>query len=317
MDVAYDHIQEEVLSPDEETAQRSKQQQEHGNDLNTEFRDAYKAFSSSPWGARLGGLWGTVKKQSEVYYEEAQRQLPAASEQALKGFAGLQQSIASRTRGLSFNQDAPGPSDAAAGEKAIQSEPQPEPAPHPARPESLPADIVKEATSMVSRFRSEAAKRLRDIEKAEDAADEALLRFGANIKNFLRDAVTVTGHSEGGATNSDGTPKLLFESRDFEGKRVIHTTRFDAQLHVIHSTAGSFEKDPASGEYEAWAQHFDVEKETGAIAKDLEQYEELRRTMEMLVPEKVEYAEFWKRYYFLRHVVETEEARRKELLRGK
>jgi hypothetical protein len=38
--------------------------------------------------------------------------------------------------------------------------------------------------------------------------------------------------------------------------------------------------------------------------------------MEKLVPEQVEYAEFWVRYYFLRLVVETEEKKRKELLKG-
>ena len=36
--------------------------------------------------------------------------------------------------------------------------------------------------------------------------------------------------------------------------------------------------------------------------------------MEKVVPERVEYADFWARYYFLRHVIETEEQRRKELL---
>ena len=38
--------------------------------------------------------------------------------------------------------------------------------------------------------------------------------------------------------------------------------------------------------------------------------------MEKLVPEKVEYAAFWTRYYFLRMVVETEEERRREILKG-
>jgi len=38
--------------------------------------------------------------------------------------------------------------------------------------------------------------------------------------------------------------------------------------------------------------------------------------MEKLVPERVEYSEFWKRYYFLRHSIETAEARRRDLLKG-
>jgi BSD domain len=167
---------------------------------------------------------------------------------------------------------------------------------------------------MLSRFRAEAAKRLKDIEKAEDAADEALLRFGTNMRNFFKDAVSIAPPSS--EEIDTGKSKVLFESKDAEGRRVIHTTRFDAQLHVIHCSMDSFLKDPASPEYERWARGFDAEKKTAEVARDLERYEELRRAMERCVPEKVEYSNFWKRYYFLRHVIEEEERRRKELLRG-
>jgi hypothetical protein len=168
---------------------------------------------------------------------------------------------------------------------------------------------------MLSRFRSEAAKRLKDIEKAEDAADEALLKFGGNIRNFLRDAVTIAPPTSPGSESDPS--KVLFESKDSEGKRVIHTTRFDAQLHVIHSSLDSFLRDPQSPEWEPWNKEFDVEKKTDAISKDLEKHEELRRAMEKTVPEKVEYKDFWSRYYFLRHVIESEEQRRREMLKGK
>ena len=168
---------------------------------------------------------------------------------------------------------------------------------------------------MLSRFRSEAAKRLQDIQKAEDAADEALLRFGSNMRNFFKDAVTIAPPTD--EEVDSGKSKILFESKDSEGKRVIHTTRFDAQLHVIHCSLDSFLKDPASAEYEPWAKEFDVERRTSEIGKDLERYEELRRAMEKCVPEKVDYSTFWTRYYFLRHVIEDEERRRKELLKGK
>jgi len=97
---------------------------------------------------------------------------------------------------------------------------------------------------------------------------------------------------------------------------VIHTTRFDAQLHVIHSSLDSFLKDPVSPEWEGWKKSFNVEQKTDAISKDLESHEELRRAMEKLVPEKADYPSFWCRYYFLRHVIETEEQRRREMLKG-
>lgn len=70
MDVAVDHIQEEALSPEAETAsgqqQSSSSEQRprtESNDLGTEFKEAYQAVASTALGARLGGFFGQVKKQ--------------------------------------------------------------------------------------------------------------------------------------------------------------------------------------------------------------------------------------------------------------
>lgn len=109
---------------------------------------------------------------------------------------------------------------------------------------------------------------------------------------------------------------MLFESKDAEGKRIVHATRFDAQLHVIHTSPRSFTDEPDSALFKPWAEAFDVEVKTEDVKRDLERYEELRRAMERLVPEKVVYRDFWTRYYFLRHVIESEERKRRELLRG-
>jgi BSD domain len=168
---------------------------------------------------------------------------------------------------------------------------------------------------MIDRLRKEAARRLKEVQRAEDAADEALAKFGSNIGSLLRDAVTIAPPSD--EANKDGSPsQLLFESKDSDGRRIIHTSRFDAQLHVIHSSLDSFLKDPESKEYAKFSEGFDVEKKTEEIANDLEKYPELRTAMEKCVPEKADYSAFWRRYYFLKGVVEYEEERRKELLKG-
>lgn len=60
MDTAYDHIQEE-LAPAETSEGDSSQAKP--NDLKSELTEAYQAISSSPWGAKLGGFFGSVKKQ--------------------------------------------------------------------------------------------------------------------------------------------------------------------------------------------------------------------------------------------------------------
>lgn len=317
MDIAYDHITEETFSTDRAstpTPQKADSSSSPKANLNTELQETFRAFSSSPWGAKLGGLWGNVRKQGEQYYHGARREVEGASEEALKGFSGLKETIVKQTRNVSLEEEKKDDTE------AVDEVDDPTPTntdsegkqPTKKRTES---EAIKDNDSLISKFRSEAAKRLKDIEKAEDAADEALLRFGTNIRNFLRDAVAVAPPSESSAEAKSGG-SVLFESKDSSGKRVIHTTRFDAQIHVIHSTFDSFTKDPVSGEWLTFKNDFKIDEKTEAISRDLEKYPDLRRAMEHLVPEKVDYRDFWCRYYFLRLVIETEEQKRKELLRG-
>lgn len=312
MDVAYDHITEETLSPDE--ANRKTQTE---TNLNTEFQEAFKAVSSSPWGAKLGGWFTQARKQGETFVQDLQKEAGEASEQATKGFTSLREQVVSRTRGMSLNvPDGPIPGEETvpkSGEAGDDAQSAEAAALEAQKPESLPADIVKEAGSLVASLRSLGAAKLKDLQKAEDAADEALLRFGTNVRTFLRDAVTISA-PEG----EDGVAKeVLFQTQEpGTGRKVFHSTRLDAQLHAIHTSSNRFLEDPQGDEWTAWEKEFDAEKKTDAIAQDLEKYEELRRAMEKLVPEKVEYRAFWMRYYFLRKAIEEEEKRRKEVLKG-
>lgn len=309
MDIAYDHIQEEAFSNEEGAPSESKPQESNAN-LNDELQETFRAFSASPWGSRIGGLWNNVRKQGETYYEGARQEYAAASEEAVKGFSDLRETLADRTRGLSLSTAAltgsgEGQSDeittptAAAGEVESGD-----------KREGEGEGAGASGESFITRLKAEAARRLKEIEKAEEAADEAILRFGMNIGQKLREAVSIV------PPDTDESGKLLFESKDAEGKRVIHATRFEAQLHVIHSNLESFSKDPVSDEWPSFKKEFNVEIKTDEIAADLEKYPELRSAMEKLVPEQVEYVDFWTRYYFLRLVVETEEKKRKELLKG-
>ena len=319
MDIAYDHIAEETYT-DRATTPKPTPAPPNRPNLNTEFQETFRAFSNSPWGAKLGGLWGNVRKQGETYYEEAKREVEEASGEALKGFTDLKEQLVSRTRGMSLGEEGRDPDTDVLVEKGempkmrdvvqdgLDGEKE------KARTES---EVIREDDSLVARFRSEATKRLKDLEKAEDAADEALLRFGTNIRNFLRDAVSVAPPSDEESAAGENRSEVLFESKDATGKRVLHTTRLDAQLHVIHTTMDKFTKDPESDEWVSFKDGFTIDEQTQRISVDLERYPELRKAMEQLVPEKVEYKDFWCRYYFLRMVLETEEQRRKEMLKGK
>ena len=231
---------------------------------------------------------------------------------ATRGLTDLRQSIISHTRSLSLNTSLPGAvlsSDRAANEAGDNAETT------PTATKSPPAEgSLEESETVLSRLRGEAAKRLKDLQQAEDAADEALLRFGSNLRDFFRDAISIAPPTGDAADNQGNT--VLFESKDAHGKRVIHTSRFDAQLHVIHTSLESFTKDGTGAEFETWTNEFDIDKKTADISADLDKYPELRATMEKVVPDQVPYADFWKRYYFFRHGIETAEARRRDLLKG-
>lgn len=313
MDLACDHIQEEFLLSND-SAKNTEGDSNNNNtpqpDLNTEIQETFRAFSASPWGVRIGGLWDNVRKQGESYYEGARQEYVAASEEAAKGFSGLRDSIVDRTRNLSLSNPLTGEE----GEKQKEKDE----APTPKAEGETGTETEKERNAdtsagtgegFLSRFKAEAAKRLKEFEKAEDAADEALLRFGLNVRQKLRDAISII-------PPETEESKVLFESKDAEGKRVIHATRFEAQLHVIHANLENFLHDPASEQWPVFKAEFNVGAKTDAIAADLDTYPELRAAMEKLVPEKVEYGDFWARYYFLRLVIETEEQKRKELVKG-
>jgi hypothetical protein len=61
---AYDYIAEEAaLGAEVNEKGKDKAEGPEKETLNTEFQQAYKVISSSPWGARFGAFVGNVRKQ--------------------------------------------------------------------------------------------------------------------------------------------------------------------------------------------------------------------------------------------------------------
>ncbi|OAA61062.1 BSD domain protein [Niveomyces insectorum RCEF 264] len=327
MDLAYDHITEESLPRDEEGRQPASGTAAPESTLNADIQAAYSAFSASPWASRLGGFFGNVVKQGESVYREAHQEVTALGQDATKGLSGLRDTIVNRTRGLSLTtlpdpkaaSSSPASSSTTTATTTATASASASPAATAAAAPTDASTTAEGEAPVLARLKEEAAKRLRDLQRAEDAADEALIKFGTNLRDFLREAITIAPPAESGAAGAAGSrgSTVLFESTDAQGKRVIHRSRFDAQLHVLHTSPDSFAKDPsASAEFAAWSERFDIGQKTDDIAADLDKYPELRTTMEKLVPATIPYADFWKRYYFLRHGIETAEARRRDLLRA-
>ncbi|KAL7272387.1 hypothetical protein RUND412_004809 [Rhizina undulata] len=300
MDIAYDHIQEEVIATEAETPHKKSPAEgssadEKKESLNSEFQEAYKAISSSPWGAKFGAFMGSVRKQGESYIETSKKEYTQVSTSASKGLS----SLVSRTRTLSITGSLPklgASSGTTAAEKGVEKE----------------GEAKGNEEGLLSRFKKGASQRIAAIEAAEARADELLLRFGRDVGSFLRDAVTIDPPSESELEGQE----VLFEAKTDDGKRQIYTTRLDRQLHLLHTNLELFKSDPAIESFVTWSKNFSAEESTELIAKDLERYPELRESMEKLVPDEVIYTDFWSRYYFLRNELDVEEMKRKELLKG-
>ena len=237
MDAAYDHIAEKTYSGERAQTPTPPKNSDNSSaptetqvpispqreSLQTEFQETFKAFSASPWGARLGGLWGNVQKQSQTYLETARKEAEAARGEALKGFTDLKEGLVKQTRSLS------------SGEGQVQAKTTTKDEPTPDAPANDTDATISENESFIAKFRSEAAKRLKDIEKAEDAADEALLRFGTNVRNFLKEAVTVVPAEE----ERPGTakPSVLFDSTKPQEGRTSQDRRKDllkGEMRIAH-----------------------------------------------------------------------------------
>ncbi|KAF3907896.1 hypothetical protein ABW21_db0201766 [Orbilia brochopaga] len=328
MDFAYDHIVEENLpqhqastgedadraqTPTQASTSAAPQPHRRQQSLSSEFGEAYKTIQSTPWGARFGAILETVKHQGEAYYETTKTEYASRSEQAQRGWTGLREAVVTRSRALSTGK---GPELA---EKPTEEEAEGEETGESSASAQSPSETN---ATLLGRLRAEAMKGITEVQKAEDVADAYLAKFGANLGNFLRDAVTIAppgdSDDEGMDEKAGDKKDVLFETKGTEdSKRPIHTTRLDAQLHLLHSNLDNFKSDPRSPTYMSeWATVFSADQKTDQIARDLEQYPELRSSMEKLVPGDVTYEEFWKRYYFLRSELDAEEQKRKELLKG-
>ncbi|KAK9457162.1 hypothetical protein V1511DRAFT_492854 [Dipodascopsis uninucleata] len=336
MDTAYDTIQQESL-PDAdfveprhsmeasmETGQEGQVIQTTGAvSLTDEINDAVQTFSNTVWGAKIGGLWQNMRKQGEAALDVTKKDLSVAGERVatlseqLRGSSiatQAQQIVSNTTNQVRGAMTGPGVN----------------------RSRELLLKRLEEAPESTSKMfkvlKQEAQVKLEDLDRGE--LSKYFNKVGMDVREFFRDAVTIdTSEDEligrssfwsdliniqpADAETAPATgfrSDVLFDVPD-EIKRQIYTTRLDAQLHALHTSQEPFlAADTNDAEFEEFSKTFSIESQTSAISADLDRYRELRNLMEKLVPEKIAYEEFWKRYYFLRDQINKEELRRKKLL---
>ncbi|KAK9238195.1 hypothetical protein V1525DRAFT_401807 [Lipomyces kononenkoae] len=324
MDTAYDAIQQESL-PDKDFVERPAAQSStsgtnnDGNEsagaqtFSEELNEAFQTFHESAWGSRIGDLWETVRKQGEAALDITKKDITAASEMATKELASLSEQLRTSTianqvatQASAFVTSASERLSFDAGEGGSRT----------AQNIATRVRIAPKSTSkMFSVLKQKAQARIEELDTTE--LSKYFSQVGKDVGEFLKDAVTIDPGEEQEYNEATRTPggnrDVLFDVPE-DIKRQIYTTRLDAQLHALHTSVEPILADSDDTAFAEFAKTFSADAQTTTIAQDLDHYPELRKLMEKVVPEKVTYEEFWKRYYFLREQINQEEVRRKQLL---
>lgn len=260
----------------ESTSVNEQQQQEineAAEKLEEQVAQAYTKTSS--W---MGGLWSSISKQSSVILEEVG-----------KDFEAVKYEVGELTKAKPEGEGEGKSRDVKEDDKADE------------------VDSSRDLLSLLSTKAQLYIDNLdKDLEKVENAGAEYFSKIGSNFQSLMRETIRV---EEGEA---DSTDTLLFNAPE-EVRQQVFSTRFDAQLHSLHTSDEVF-LQPVDTGYESFKQGFDISKQTDEIAADLDRYPALRTLMEKLVPESIDYNSFWTRYYYMYQGIVSGEEQRKKVL---
>ncbi|KAG5362379.1 hypothetical protein CJU90_5083 [Yarrowia sp. C11] len=277
----------EPESKEPTTEDINKEQQQEINEaaekLEEQVAEAYTKTSS--W---MGGLWSTISKQSSVILEEVGKDFEAVKfevgELAKKRAADKEAADKEKEK-----------------EKGAESS---------SESASEPVDSSRDLLSLLSTKAQLYIDNLdKDLEKVEDAGAAYFAKIGSNFQALMRETIRV---EEGDSGDTSNTDTLLFNAPE-EVRQQVFSTRFDAQLHSLHTSEEVF-LQPVDTGYEAFKKDFDIGKQTDQIAADLEAHPALRTLMEKLVPESIDYNSFWTRYYYMYQGIVAGEEQRKKVL---
>ncbi|ODQ63368.1 hypothetical protein NADFUDRAFT_84499 [Nadsonia fulvescens var. elongata DSM 6958] len=173
----------------------------------------------------------------------------------------------------------------------------------------------------------------KDLTELENKAGRFVVKLGSGFKKAIEEAIAIedpdvekkhgsAGYNSDSDVGEDADSNVLFNVPDDISKTSIYGTRGEGTLHALH-TNETLWLDPVTkaetkDTFDEFTTSFNLDESTATITADLESYPELRKLMDRLVGEgQIFYAEFWARYYYLRHQIEKQEKARRDLLSAK
>ncbi|CAO3666650.1 unnamed protein product [Umbelopsis vinacea] len=164
-------------------------------------------------------------------------------------------------------------------------------------------------------------QQLRDeLAKGSKFAEQYLEKFGTDAVQALSKAITVIAPEEdesnefgADSTDNNSKSKRIFASRR---EAMLAELRADHSIYLEAPIKDIDEDDEESKICHTFVAGFSVEEYTDEIAKLLEEYPELRQTMDELVPIQVSYHDFWLRYFYRVWKIDQEDEKRRQIVQG-
>lgn len=174
------------------------------------------------------------------------------------------------------------------------------------RPKKM-LDILKSATNSY----------LDDLDHELEQVESFSLEYATKVRSFIQKNVLDPEQPDNLLDANKGDldeheAAVLFNVPD-ENTR-IYATRTEAQLHTLHTLQDLYLTDAADAGYAAFS--VDLDEKTEEIASLLKKHKSLQTLMSQLVPARVSYEEFWKRYYYMYGQIVAQEEKRRRLAEG-
>ncbi|KAI7877935.1 hypothetical protein K492DRAFT_238885 [Lichtheimia hyalospora FSU 10163] len=149
--------------------------------------------------------------------------------------------------------------------------------------------------------------RLREeMDQGTRFAEQYMQKFGTEVMQTLNKTITVLNPDDPSTTQGKQSSEQHDSTKQPTSTRVF-ANRKDQLLAEMRSNEDTFLNDVNDTKD---MEQFDAEKRTEEIAKLLDEYSELREMMDNLVPVKVSYVLFWKRYFYHAWKIEEDDKKR-------
>ncbi|KAG2186023.1 hypothetical protein INT43_002461 [Umbelopsis isabellina] len=156
-------------------------------------------------------------------------------------------------------------------------------------------------------------------------AEQYLEKFGTDAVQTLSRAITVVAPEDSEYADSEFGTSSATENQSSSKRiywNIYSTSRKEAMVAELRTDKSYFMMPPTQEDedvkkiYETFVAGFSVEEYTDEIAKLLQEYPDLRQTMDELVPVQVSYHDFWLRYFYRSWKIDQEDEKRRQIVQG-